>query len=197
MQFDEEARGFSLKKEGPLDMRMDLREEITAADVVNTFSEEKLGEIFRDFGEESHWKKGARAIVQERKKKKLTTTMQLSRLIERALPIGRKKARRHRATKIFQALRIYVNRELECLKESLGKTLQNLSSKGRLGVLSFHSLEDRIVKTVFKDSSRLINSIDAQAIFSLLTKKPKSPSMEERKRNRRSRSAKLRFIEKK
>ena len=188
MQFDEDVRGFSFQKDGPLDMRMDPNGDLTAKDVVNGFSQKDLEALFREFGEERFSKKGAKAIVEARKKKPFCTTKQLSSFLEKVLP---KKGKRHVATKIFQAIRIYVNKELESIEGALKKAIQMLSPKGVLGVISFHSLEDRIVKNIFRQASKPLEG--AAPLVSLLMKKPKVSSDEERRKNKRSRSAKLRF----
>jgi 16S rRNA (cytosine1402-N4)-methyltransferase len=193
MQFDEDFRGFSFQKEGVLDMRMDPTSDITAKDVVNDFSEEELGTMFRDLGEERFWRRGARAIVDARKKKEIETTTELSSVIEKAIP---RKGAIHPATRIFQAIRIYINKELESIEGSLKKAIDVLAPGGKIGVLSFHSLEDRIVKNVFRDAAKSIKGIDKAPILEIITKKPRIPTFSERRINRRSRSAKLRFAEK-
>ena len=193
MQFDEDFRGFSFQKEGPLDMRMDPTTDITAKDVVNDMSEDDLGALFRDLGEERFWRRGARAIVDARKKKTIATTTELSQVIEKA--ISRKEGI-HPATRIFQAIRIYINKELESIEGSLKKAIDVLAPGGKIGVLSFHSLEDRIVKNIFRDASKSIKGLDQKPLLALLTKKPRVPTPQEKRINRRSRSAKLRFAEK-
>lgn len=193
MQFDEDFRGFSFQKEGPLDMRMDQASDLTAKDVVNEMSEDELGALFRDLGEERFWRKSAKAIVEARKKKEIQTTKELSSVIEKAIP---RKEGIHPATRIFQAIRIYINKELESIEGSLKKAIDVLAPGGKIGVLSFHSLEDRIVKNIFKDVSRSIKGVDKAPILELLTKKPRVPTEIEKRLNRRSRSAKLRFAKK-
>jgi 16S rRNA (cytosine1402-N4)-methyltransferase len=193
MQFDEDFRGFSFQKEGALDMRMDTTTDITAKDVVNGLSEDELGGIFRDLGEERFWRRGARAIVDARRKKEITTTKELADVIEKEIPRSHSL---HPATKIFQAIRIYINKELESIEGSLKKAIEVLAPGGKIGVLSFHSLEDRIVKNIFRDASKSIKGVDVKPILTLLTKKPRIPTPGERRINRRSRSAKLRFAEK-
>ncbi len=199
MQLDEEERGFSFQKDGPLDMRMDRRKRRTAEEVVNTYSEKALAEIIRDLGEEPRWKKAAGAIVAARRKKRITTTLELSHILLESLKT-KTRGRLHPATLVFQGLRIYVNEELDVLKNGLRDALERLSPGGRLGVLSFQSLEDRIVKEMFKEVSRPTKMAfpfkeKGQAPFKLLTKKPLTPTEEECRANPRSRSAKLRFIE--
>jgi 16S rRNA (cytosine1402-N4)-methyltransferase len=172
---------------------MDPTSDITAKDVVNDFSEEELGTMFRDLGEERFWRRGARAIVDARKKKEIETTTELSSVIEKAIP---RKGAIHPATRIFQAIRIYINKELESIEGSLKKAIDVLAPGGKIGVLSFHSLEDRIVKNVFRDAAKSIKGIDKAPILEIITKKPRIPTFSERRINRRSRSAKLRFAEK-
>lgn len=193
MQFDEDFRGFSFQKEGVLDMRMDPTSDITAKDVVNDLSEDQLGTIFKDLGEERFWRKGARAIVDARRKKEIKTTTELADVIQKAIP---RKEGIHPATRIFQAIRIYINKELESIEGSLKKAIDVLAPGGRIGVLSFHSLEDRIVKNVFRDAAKSIKNVDKGPLLALLTKKPRIPTPQEKRINRRSRSAKLRFAQK-
>ena len=187
MQFDLAEKGFSFSKEGPLDMRMDQRMPLTAEEIINRWPEKKLAEIFRDYGEEPRWRRAAHAIVEARRKQKIKTTTALASVIVQTL--GRSKKTLHPATLIFQALRIAVNEELEALKEGLLKAIERLSSGGRIGVISFHRLEDRIVKEFFKSAER-------EKRCRLLTKKPLVPTSQEIRRNPRARSAKMRFAEK-
>ncbi len=189
MQFDSDHKGFSFSKEAFLDMRMDPSSRVTAKEIVNSFSEEKLGTIFREYGEESYWKKAAKAIVIARRKKPIETTEQLATLILSVIGF-KKRGRLHPATLIFQALRIAVNNELASIQIGLTKALQFLSKEGRMGVISFHSLEDRLTKTIFRSACR------HPTLFKLMTKKPAVPTDAECRLNRRSRSAKMRFIEK-
>jgi len=200
MQLDQEKKGFSFRKSGPLDMRMDKTEPLTAKEVVNTWSEEDLGEIFREFGEEPRWRKAAKIIVETRRKKPIETTKELADLIATSLGRGFKK-KIHPATLIFQALRIFVNRELESLQKALPKALEALSVGGRIGVMSFHRLEDRIVKSIFKEGASLpaqnkYRGYAQKPYLKLLQKKPEVASVEEVRTNPRARSAKLRFAEK-
>jgi 16S rRNA (cytosine1402-N4)-methyltransferase len=194
MQLDQGKRGFSFSKEGPLDMRMDPDSSLTASDIVNHWSEEKLATIFREYGEERHWRRAAKAIVHERKKRRIETTTQLASILMGAIGYRRKK-KLHPATLIFQALRIAVNGELDAIQTGLKKAIQYLTTGGRIGVISFHRLEDRIVKTVFKMAS-MKNPENEQPVLKLLTKRPLVPSFAERRFNPRSRSAKMRFAEK-
>ena len=203
MQLDRPERGFSFMKEGPLDMRMNPQLEVTAADIVNTWSEKELGRIFRDYGEEKQWRKAAYALIKERETRPFTTTSDLTNFLT---PILRKHAKKgiHPLTLIFQALRISVNRELEVLETFLSKAMEALAPGGRLAVISFHSLEDRIVKTQmrFEASDKWETSgigglfRDKSPSIKLLTRKPIEPTEEEIALNPRSRSAKLRIIEK-
>lgn len=187
MQLDRPEKGFSFSKEGPLDMRMDPYQHLSAEVVVNTFSEKKLGEIFREYGEEPRWKKAAKAIVEGRKKKKISSTLDLHVVLKPVLTWGGRRGKVHPMTLIFQALRIYVNDELKGLEEALPKAISLLAPGGRMGVIAFHSLEDRIVKENFKHHVGQVK---------ILTKKPLIADSAEVKKNPRSRSAKMRFIEK-
>jgi 16S rRNA (cytosine1402-N4)-methyltransferase len=204
-QLDESTRGFSLKNDGPLDMRMDRSKELTAADVVNTYSEQDLTDIFSKYGEERLSKTIAREIVRERTQKRFETTLELARLIQGIYDKrGLKGIKIHPGTRVFQALRIEVNNELENLEEFLPKALSILAPKGRLAVISFHSLEDRIVKDFFqKEAKGCICPPDYPVCrcghekrVKIITKKPVSATKEEIQENPRSRSAKLRVIEK-
>jgi 16S rRNA (cytosine1402-N4)-methyltransferase len=183
LQLDSPSRGFSFMKEGPLDMRMNPDDPISAQDVVNSFSERKLEEIIFRLGEERRAKIIARHIVSKRRKP-IETTTQLAEIIEEVVP---RRGRIHPATQTFQALRMFVNRELESIEEGLTKAQEKLSGGGRIAVISFHSLEDRLIKQFFKKSS----------LLHILTKKPIQPAYEEIRMNRRARSAKLRLAEKK
>lgn len=199
MQFDQEKRGFSFSKEGPLDMRMDPSSSLTAMEIVNQWSEEKLGVLFREYGEERNWKRAAKAVVLARRKKRIETTTELSNIL---LTSVKKRRKIHPATLIFQALRIAVNRELESIQEGIKKALHFLTSKGRIGVISFHRLEDRIVKNIFRSASKPLKNLqevrDTQLLpmMKLLSKSPIIPTRREVRENRRARSAKLRLAEK-
>jgi len=195
MQLDQGEKGFSFMKEGPLDMRMDPSEKLTAEEVVNRYSEKQLQEIIRDLGGEPRWRRAAKCIVDARRRCRITSTKQLADLMLSSLG-GKTRGRLHPATLVFQGLRICVNRELDVLKAGLSKALEALAPGGRIGVISFHSLEDRIVKEVFRSAAApLKKPIAKPALFKLLTKKPLVPSREECRKNPRSRSAKMRFIE--
>lgn len=202
MQFDQPEKGFSFMQEGPLDMRMDPSSDLTAEEIINTWSEQELGKIFRDFGEEKQWRAAARIIVAAREKHPITTTKQLADILR---PIfSWKKKGINPLTLIFQALRICVNRELEVLENVLPDAIEMLSPGGRLAVISFHSLEDRIVKNYFRfaasdkhDTSGIGGIfLDKDPVVKLVTRKPIVPSEEEIERNPRCRSAKLRVVQK-
>ena len=182
MQFDEGARGFSFRTDAPLDMRMDVSCGTTAADLVNDLPEVELARIFFEYGEEFRSRPAAKAIVTARKKREIQTTFELLKVLEPVL----RKGKIHFATKVFQALRIAVNDELGQLKKGLDAAIGRLNPGGRIAVISFHSLEDRIVKWCFKEDARV----------EIVTKKPLEASREEIKKNGRSRSAKLRVAEK-
>lgn len=190
MQLDRPEKGFSLYKEGPLDMRMDGSQTLTAEVVVNTLSEKELGNIFRDLGEEPRWRRAAKAIVEARRKKRIKSTTDLTEALKHALTWGGRKGKKiHPMTLVFQALRIFVNDELGAITQGLPAALEMLTPGGRMGVLSFHSLEDRIVKHTFRSQAQ-------EKKVSLLTKKPLIADFKEIRQNPRSRSAKLRFVEK-
>lgn len=203
MQLDQPLRGFSFMQEGPLDMRMNPDLDLTAADIVNTWSENDLGRIFRDYGEERQWKMAARTIVKAREDRPFTTTSDLRSILTPALSRYAKKGI-HPLTLVFQALRICVNRELEVLETFLPQAIDLLIPGGRLAVISFHSLEDRIVKNHFRhaasdkwETSGLSGLFrDKEPMIKLITKRPWEATEEEIKTNPRSRSAKLRVAEK-
>lgn len=194
---DEAERGFSFMKDGPLDMRFDQRSPLTAADVLNTYSEDALAEIFFRYGEENQGRRVARLICEDRKTKPFVSTLQLASFLERILSF--KNSKKHPATKIFQALRIEVNDEMNALREALQQAIEILEVEGRIVVISYHSIEDRVVKQFFKSLLNPPASPEEQMyrthgepIVESLTKKPVVPSDEEIKDNPRSRSAKLR-----
>jgi 16S rRNA (cytosine1402-N4)-methyltransferase len=182
LQFDSDERGFSFQKNGPLDMRMDNRTHLTAEKLINDFSQEDLADIFFYYGEERQARRIAAHIVEQRAKAKITTTSHLARIVAAAVPKKYQPRKIHVATKIFQALRIAVNRELDNLTTILDSISKILKPGGRICIISFHSLEDRLVKRKFKDNPEL----------HILTKKPVTPNEEEIKANPRARSAKLR-----
>ncbi|MCF7873898.1 MAG: 16S rRNA (cytosine(1402)-N(4))-methyltransferase RsmH [Candidatus Omnitrophica bacterium] len=182
-------RGFSFLGEGALDMRINKDNFLTAFDLVNNLSEPELINIFKKFGEERYSRRIAHALVTYRRQKSIATTTQLAEIIEKSVPVKARFGRIHPATRVFQALRIAVNRELESLKIALPKAINFLKKGGRIGVISFHSLEDRIVKHTFKDFA-------SRNLLKIITKKPKRPTEKEKKINPASRSAKLRIAEK-
>ena len=186
-QLEEPARGFSFQVDGPLDMRMDQSMSGTAADLVNRWPEAQLADAIFQFGEERFSRRIARAIVRARERHPLATTKELVSVIEGAVPANYRHGRLHCATRTFQAIRIAVNQELDSLDPALRDAADVLSPGGRLCVISFHSLEDRIVKHTL----RALSGKDDPAL-KVLTKKPQIPSREESDRNPRSRSAKLR-----
>jgi len=175
----ESERGFSFQRNEPLDMRYNPTQGLSAKDIINKWPEEKIGKIIRDYGEERFYKRISRKIVEERQKSPIETTYQLLEIIKKVIPGWQK---RNPATRTFQALRIAVNNELENIKKGLLESVEVLIPKGRIVVISFHSLEDRIVKNFFKENNKL----------EIITKKPITPSSEEIIQNPSSRSAKLR-----
>lgn len=203
MQLDRAEKGFSFSKEGPLDMRMNPSNTLTAEEIVNAWPEEDLGYIFREYGEEKQWRTAARILVKARQEVPLKTTRDLVDVLTPALRYHAKKGI-HPATLIFQALRIAVNRELEVLENVLPDALSLLSPGGILLVITFHSLEDRIVKNFFRfaASDKFSTSgiggmfLDKVPEAKLITRKPIVASDEEIAKNTRSRSAKLRVLEK-
>lgn len=193
-QLDSPGRGFSFNLEGPLDMRMDLRNKTTAFKVIHTYSEPQLSSLLRKYGELRQARRLANVIVTRRKMKKIETTSELRRLIEEVCRWFPQKGKIHPAAKVFQALRIEVNHELEGLDGLLEAIVRKTSPGTRLAVISFHSLEDRIVKQTL---ARLASSdSEKQPLLRLLTRKPVIPSEQEIAANPRSRSAKLRAAEK-
>jgi len=196
-QLKKRERGFSFKEDSHLDMRMDKKQKFNADFLVNTYSENDLINLFEKYGEERFSKRIARKIVTERKNEAITTTKQLSDLIIRTLPKTKKRItwRIHPATRVFQAIRIEVNQELDALEKGLKQAIDVLEEKGRICVISYHSLEDRIVKILFKETAREGLGLEKHKI-KILTKKPIRPSLEEIKENPRARSAKLRAAEK-
>ncbi len=202
-EIDEGSRGFSYMNDGPLDMRMDLGAKLSAYDVVNSYDVDDLARIFREYGEEKHAYKIAKRIEEQRSIKKIETTFELVDIIDKCYPY-KEKRNTHPAKKVFQAIRIEVNNELEELKVALDSSLELLNVGGRLVVITFHSLEDRIVKNLFKEKTEVpslvkgMPNIPSELLpdFKLVTNKPILPSSEEILYNSRSRSAKLRVIEK-
>ncbi len=203
-QIDTPSRGFSFKTPGDLDMRMDQSQNLTAKKLVNELSEEQLKKIFWEFGEEEFASKIAKNIVKERQNGPIETTLQLNEIVENALPKKVVFSRGGAAKKVFQALRIAVNGELDNLKETLENLIEMLKPGGKICIISFHSLEDRIVKSVFKEKS--LGCVcppsfpkcvcNHKASIKIITKKPILASEQELKQNSRSASAKLRIAEK-
>ncbi|MFH1905428.1 MAG: 16S rRNA (cytosine(1402)-N(4))-methyltransferase RsmH [bacterium] len=186
-QIDNPERGFSFNKNGPLDMRMDRSSNLTAQSLINNLSYDELAEIFFKYGEERYSKRIASRIITERKKESIQTTGELVTIIKKAIPL--KRYRIHPATRVFQSLRIATNNELEDLSAAITHGFSLLKKEGRMCIISFHSLEDRITKNKFREFK-----MNEQA--KIITKKPLTPTREEIDRNIRSRSAKLRVLEK-
>ncbi len=187
-QLDNPERGFSFRFDSPLDMRMDRSSYISAYDLINYLSEEELSSILKTFGEERWHNRIAHILVEERHKTPITSTGQLAQIVTKAVPHRGQFRRIHPATRTFQAIRIAVNRELESLEEALDRSFEFIKPSGRICVISFHSLEDRIVKRKFK-------LLFKEGIVNIITPKPISPAEGETRDNRRCRSAKLRVAE--
>lgn len=202
-QLDDAKRGFSFHQDARLDMRMDLEQELSAYEVVNQYSERKLATIFFQYGEEKYSNSIARNIIKSREEKPIETTLELVEVIKHSVP--EKYSRdKHPARKVFQAIRIEVNHELEILEQSLRDAMSMLNENGRLCVITFHSLEDRIVKNLFKSMTEIDQKVKGLPViperylpdYKLITTKAISPGKEELEKNDRSRSSKLRVIEK-
>ena len=200
-----EGKGLSFQRDEILDMRFNKKQKLSARGIVNKYSQERLGKIIKEYGEEKFWKNITREIIKQRKKKEIKTTGELVRIIREAVPTKYRYGKINPATKTFQALRIEVNEELNNLNKFLPQAIKALESGGKLAVISFHSLEDRIVKNVLRENARgsiFTDEITGQKIvetaptIKLVTKKPIRPSENEIKNNPRSRSAKLRIGEK-
>lgn len=202
-QLDNSERGFTYREDVPLDMRMDQRNPRTARDIVNTYSEMELYRIIRDYGEDKFAKNIAKHICLERQKKAIDTTGELAEIIKHAIPMKMRAVGGHPAKRTFQAIRIELNQELEVLRNSLDDMIQLLDHRGRICVITFHSLEDRIVKNIFKKNE---NPCTCPSNFpvcvcgnvsrgKVITRKPILPSPEELEENPRSKSAKLRVFE--
>ncbi len=200
-QINDPARGFSFRGDGDLNMRMDQTTELTAADVVNTYSFAELARIFREYGEEKEAARIANNIIIERNKKEIKTTLQLSTIIENC--IISKKSIKAKA-RIFQALRIYINKEMEVLKTALNDSIKILNPGGKIVVISYHSLEDRIVKNIFKYEAKECICppefpqcvCDKVSTLKIISRKPVVPTLNEIENNPRARSAKLRIAQK-
>lgn len=203
-QLDEASRGFSYHQDAPLDMRMDREAELTAYQVINDYSYQQLIKIFYRYGEEKFSKQIAREIERVRAKQPIETTGELVDIIKTAIPAPARRKGGHPAKRIFQAVRIAVNDELGAVEESLEQAIQLLKKHGRISVITFHSLEDRIVKSMFKEYSTVgdlppglpVIPDEAQPELKVITRKPIAPSELELAENNRSRSAKLRIAEK-
>jgi 16S rRNA (cytosine1402-N4)-methyltransferase len=199
---DNAARGFSFQKDADLDMRFNQEQDLTAAEVVNKYSEKQLAEIFRSYGEEPHARLIAGAIVQERQDRPFTRTLDLANLIAAKVRVrGKKKI--HPATKVFQALRIEVNKEMEALVKVLPEAVRSLKEGGRLIVVAYHSLEDKTVKMFFREESKEYVNLPEELTtrklepnLKIITRKPLPPTDDEVRENPRARSAKLRVAEK-
>ena len=189
-QLKDQSRGFAITGNGPLDMRFSDQAETTAEEIVNTWPEKSLAKIFTEYGEERHAARVAQHIIAARKRAPISTTRELADVVVRGVGM-RGRTRIHPATRVFQALRIATNRELENITQALPDMVELLSKNGRMAVISFHSLEDRIIKFFFRGLSRA-----EDPIISLINKKVIKPTREEVLSNKASRSAKLRIIEK-
>lgn len=187
-QLDDPERGFSFQNEGPLDMRFDRNSYISAYDLINNLNEEEISTMLWTFGQERWHNRIARFLVEERRKHAVTTTRELSEIVVRAIPRKYRHYRIHPATRTFQAVRIAVNRELETIETGLTKAIGLLNASGRICVISFHSLEDRIAKLVFRKHA-------ASGEIKIITPKPQLPTESERIENPSSRSSKLRVAE--
>lgn len=202
-QLDTAERGFSYREDAPLDMRMDTRQKMTARDIVNDYTEADLYRVIRDYGEDKFAKNIAKHIVQARAVKPVETTAELSEIIRASIPMKFQKKSGHPAKRTFQAIRIELNRELDVLRDSLDGMIDLLDDGGRLCIITFHSLEDRIVKTIFRKNE---NPCTCPSDFpvcvcgkkskgKVITRKPILPSEQEMEENPRSKSAKLRIFE--
>ena len=202
-QLDTAERGFSYREDAPLDMRMDTRQERTARDIVNDYSEMELYRVIRDYGEDKFAKNIAKHIVVARSKAPIETTGQLSGIIRQSIPMKYQKMSGHPAKRTFQAIRIELNRELDVLKDSLDDMIDLLNPGGRLCIITFHSLEDRIVKSAFRKNEHPCTCPPDFPVCvcgkvskgKVITRKPILPTKEEQEYNSRSKSAKLRIFE--
>lgn len=202
-QLDNAERGFTYRENVPLDMRMDQRQDLTAEDIVNTYSESDLYRIIRDYGEDKFAKNIAKHICLARTKKPIHTTGELTEIIKRAIPMKIRATGGHPAKRTFQALRIELNHELDVLRDSLDGMIEFLNDGGRICVITFHSLEDRIVKTIFRRNETPCTCpknfpvcvCGNESRGKVITRKPILPSEEELEENSRSQSAKLRVFE--
>ena len=202
-QLDNEERGFTYRVDAPLDMRMDQRQTRTAADIINGYEEKELYRIIRDYGEDKFAKNIAKHIVAARQEKPIQTTGELTEIIRRAIPMKIQAAGGHPAKRTFQAVRIELNRELDVLRESLDGMIEMLGDGGRICIITFHSLEDRIVKTIFRKNENPCTCppdfpvcvCGRKSMGKVITRKPILPGAAELEDNSRSKSAKLRIFE--
>ena len=202
-QFDDMSRGFSYREDAPLDMRMDQSQQMTAADIVNHYSEQELYRVIRDYGEEPFAKNIAKHIVMMREQEPVTTTFKLVECIKRAIPAKIREKGGHPAKRTFQALRIELNQELPVLENSLTEMVDALAPGGRIAIITFHSLEDRIVKKAFRTAENPcicppdfpVCVCGRKSKGTVITKKPVTASPEELQENPRAHSAKLRVFE--
>lgn len=202
-QLDTIERGFSYKYDTALDMRMDRRQPLSAKEIVNDYSQKELARIIRDYGEDKFANNIAKHIVAEREKEEIKTTFQLNEIIKGAIPARMRETGGHPSKRTFQAIRIECNRELEVLKNSLEEMIAFLNPGGRICIITFHSLEDRIVKSAFKKQENPcicppefpVCMCGRQPLGKVITRKPVTPTDEEQERNSRSKSAKLRIFE--
>lgn len=203
-QLDAVSRGFTYRNDAPLDMRMDNRQDQTAADIVNTYSEQELYRVIRDYGEDPFAKNIAKHIVMQREKAPIRTTGELNEVIRAAIPAKVRRNGGHPSKRTFQAIRIELNREMEVLSDSLDDMVDYLNPGGRLCIITFHSLEDRIVKTAFRRNENPctcppnfpVCTCGKKSKGHVITRKPILPSEQEMEMNKRSKSAKLRVFEK-
>jgi 16S rRNA (cytosine1402-N4)-methyltransferase len=203
-QLEDKRRGMSFQEDAPLDMRMNQAKEITAAEIINNYAEDKLIKILQDFSDEKYARSIIKNIVAYRQKNKIERVLQLVGIIEQSVPGEYKRKKIHFATKTFQALRMEVNREIESLDSFLSQAVEVLQSGGRLAIIAFHSGEDSLVKKTFRENARgcicppefPVCRCHKKPIIKLITRKPITPSVEEINENPRARSAKLRVIEK-
>lgn len=202
-QLDTVERGFSYKYDTALDMRMDRRQPLSAKEIVNDYSQKELARIIRDYGEDKFANNIAKHIVAEREKEEIKTTFQLNEIIKGAIPAKMRETGGHPSKRTFQAIRIECNRELEVLKNSLEEMITFLNPGGRICIITFHSLEDRIVKSAFKKQENPcicppefpVCMCGRKPLGKVITRKPVTPTDEEQERNSRSKSAKLRIFE--
>jgi len=186
---DASGKGFSYLKDEPLDMRFNSKNDLTAAEIINSWEIKKIENILKEFGEEKYARRISSAIKEARKKERIIGTQQLVDILKKTLPKNYDNGRTHFATRTFQALRIAVNDELQTIEKGIEQAIKTLEPNGRIVVISFHSLEDRIVKNIFREKAKI-------GKLNILTKKPITPCLEEIKNNSRSRSAKLRAAKK-